>query len=202
MPGILITVTEPSCPLLLASASPRRRELLAQLGYDFAVQPADIDERPQPGEDPAQHVERLAREKAAAVAAKAPQACVLAADTIVVLDGEILGKPRNDGHARAMLAALSGSTHAVMTAVSAVRNGRQQAFVQRSQVRFRTLAMEEIAAYVASGEPADKAGAYGIQGGAARFVAHMDGSYTGIMGLSLCQTEALLRELGCAAPTP
>lgn len=189
-----------NCELILASASPRRRELLAGLGFDFRVQPAHIDETPASGEEARAHVERLAQEKAQAVASVNAHAVVLAADTIVVLDGRILGKPSSDAEAFAMLCSLSGRQHQVMTAIAVHAQDQKKSLVQVSDVRFRALRKVEVAAYVNGGEPQDKAGAYGIQGGAARFVEHLSGSYTGVMGLPLCQTEQLLREIGCERP--
>ncbi len=191
-----------TCDLILASASPRRSELLGGLGYTFRVHPAHIDETPWENESAPVHVERLAREKARAVAATHPGAVVMAADTIVVLGPRILGKPVDDADAAAMLRALSGSRHEVMTAVAACKDDREEAFVHASQVRFRELSPADIATYVRSGECRDKAGAYGIQGGAARFVEHLSGSYTGVMGLPLCQTEQLLRRFGCEPEVP
>ncbi len=191
-----------ACDLILASASPRRSELLQGLGYVFRVQPAHIDETPWDHEPARDHVDRLAREKARAVAAQAPGAVVMAADTIVVLGPRILGKPVDDADAIAMLEDLSGSTHEVMTAVAVCADDREEAFVHVSQVRFRRLEPADIEAYVRSGECRDKAGAYGIQGGAARFVEHLAGSYTGVMGLPLCQTEQLLRRFGCGPEVP
>lgn len=188
--------------LILASASPRRRELLDGLGYRFTVQPAHIDETPGGDETARGHVERLAREKAAVVGREHTQSVVLAADTIVVLGSRILGKPVDDADAVAMLQALSGSVHEVMTAVAVRAGNREEAFVQVSQVRFRPLDETDVDRYVASGECRDKAGAYGIQGGAARFVEHLSGSYTGVMGLPLCQTEQLLRRFGCGPEVP
>lgn len=188
------------CELILASASPRRKELLASLGYQFRVQPAHINESPEVDEEPYAHVERLAREKAQVVAKNNPDAVVLAADTIVVLGRRILGKPRDDADAIAMLRDLSASCHQVMTAIAVCAKTEQMSRVQVSEVQFRTLQELEILAYVNSGEPRDKAGSYGIQGGAARFVEHLSGSYTGVMGLPLCQTEQLLREIGCEPP--
>lgn len=189
-----VFVSDPVRPLILASASPRRQQLLSTLGFAFEVQPANIDESPLPGESAPKHVLRLAREKAAAIQG---DAVVLAADTIVVLQGQILGKPKDAEDASRMLWSLSGSTHEVLTAI-AVRDGTEEAdWLSVSTVRFRELSGADVADYVATGEPLDKAGAYGIQGGAARFVEHLDGSYTGIMGLPLCQTEQLLRQFGC-----
>lgn len=176
--------------LLLASASPRRRELLAQIGVDFHVCPADVDETPLPGEPPEATVVRLARAKAAA--APAGGLPVLGADTVVVIDGTLLGKPVDAGDAAAMLRRLSGRTHEVMTAVAIAGGGRLASRLSRTQVTFRVLSAAEIARYVAGGEPADKAGAYAIQGQGAVFVAHIAGSYSGVVGLPLCETVDLL----------
>ena len=150
--------------VVLASQSPRRRELLALIGIPHEVLPADLDESLLPGEHPVEHAERLAREKARAVAATEPDAVVIGADTIVVLDGVILGKPHDAAEAARTLAQLSGRTHTVHTAVAVVRGGRVESGVESVEVTFRALTDEQISAYVATGEPMDKAGAYGIQG--------------------------------------
>ncbi len=188
--------------LILASGSPRRRELLAQAGFDFDVRPADIDESPLPDEPAAAYVERLAIEKAQAVCAlydkESAPVTVLAADTTVVLpDGGILAKPANAADARRMLGLLSGRTHAVMTGLAAVSSGRKGlvSAVEITQVAFLVLAEEEIAAYVASGEPLDKAGAYAIQGYAARWIPRIEGDYFNVVGLPIARTVALLAEL-------
>lgn len=181
-------------PLVLASASPRRRELLALLGLTFEVAAADIDESWRNGEAPAAHAERLAREKAAAVAR--PQAAVVAADTIVVIDGAILGKPRDAADAAAMLRALSGRGHTVHTAVAVAYRGREASLVESTQVWFRPLDERTIAEYVATGEPLDKAGAYGIQGYGAVLVERIAGDYFTVMGLGLGRMVELLREVG------
>ncbi len=188
--------------IVLASASPRRRTLLAQLGLDVTVQPAAVDETPAAGEAPARYVERLAREKALAVAAGHPGRIVLGADTAVVLDGEILGKPRDERHAFDMLGRLMGRWHEVLTAVCAVRDGARHEQVAATRVRLRLIEPAEMAAYWASGEPADKAGAYAIQGLGAIFVERIEGSYSAVMGLPLFETAALLAELGCPVLTP
>ena len=182
--------------IILASASPRRAELLQQIGLKFSVRPADIDETPEPDETPEHYVERLAREKALVVAGSSPECLVLGSDTSVVLDGEILGKPSDFTEARETLARLSGATHQVMTAVALASEGQCQSVLVITEVCFRQLSTAEIDAYVASGEPLGKAGAYGIQGRAAEFVERIDGSYSGIMGLPLFETAALLREAG------
>jgi septum formation protein len=185
--------------LLLASRSPRRADLLRTLGVSFAVIDVDIDERPQPDEDPAAYVARLARGKARAGFATARERGlpVLAADTTVVLDGAILGKPADAAAARDMLASLGGRAHQVLTGVAVIDvRGDLQAAVVSTQVRFRALEAREIAAYVASGEPADKAGGYGIQGLGGALVAGIDGSYSNVVGLPLAETLALLTAVG------
>lgn len=180
--------------LVLASASPRRSELLAGLGLRFSQQAADIDERWQPGESPEHYVERLALEKARAIAVDCPAAVVLGSDTTVVLDGEPLGKPADEAEACAMLAALSGREHEVLTAIAVVGPQGEKSRVVATKVRFRPLSEAEIRAYWRSGEPADKAGAYGIQGLAAIFVERLEGSYSAVVGLPLAETAALLKE--------
>jgi septum formation protein len=182
-------------PLTLASGSPRRRELLSQLGLRFTVQPVDIDESPQPGEKPEPYVLRLAREKAAAGDARG---IILAADTIVTLDGDLLGKPRDEADARAMLARLSGREHQVATGVAVrdTESGRESAGVEVSTVRFASLTEREIAWYVAGGEPMDKAGAYAIQGVGNLFIAALEGNFTNVVGLPLPLVYRLLGDLG------
>jgi septum formation protein len=182
---------DPCTPrLVLASASPRRRELLATLGRAFAVVVPEIDETPVPGEHPRAFAERLAQEKADAV----PDAgLVVAADTIVVQNETILGKPADAAHAREMLRSLSGRTHEVITGVCVKGEGRSVVFSVGTDVVFRTLEEAEIEAYIATGEPMDKAGAYAIQGGAAHMVRAIRGSYTNVVGLPLCELhEALI----------
>jgi septum formation protein len=189
--------------LILASGSPRRRELLAQAGFSFSVRAADIDETPRPGEAAAAYVERLAQEKAQAVCAFSgdadPPALVLAADTSVVLaDGIILGKPANDADAARMLGLLSGATHSVMTGiaiVSTVVPERIVSAVETTRVTFSQIPPAEISAYIAGGEPRDKAGAYAIQGFAARWIPRIEGDYFNVVGLPIARTVALLREL-------
>ncbi|EJN28658.1 MULTISPECIES: Maf family protein [Pseudomonas] len=185
--------------LYLASGSPRRRELLTQIGVSFSVISADIDETPLPEECPLAYVERLARGKAEAghgTVVSDADFCVLGADTAVVLDGKILGKPVDEADACAMLMLLSGREHEVLTAI-AVRNGeRCESLVVRSLVRFRNIDRDEAAAYWASGEPRDKAGGYGIQGLGAVFVAGLNGSYSAVVGLPLCETCELLGHFG------
>ncbi|XKH01417.1 Maf family nucleotide pyrophosphatase [Marinobacter nauticus] len=182
--------------LILASASPRRTELLTSIGVSFDVQPADIDETPGPDETAYDYVERLAREKAEAVALSSPHQLVMGSDTSVVLEGEILGKPATQAEARSMLARLSGNTHQVMTAVALVEKGRCQHVVSVTNVTFRQLEADEIDAYVATGEPMDKAGGYGIQGLGGIFVTDLQGSYSAVVGLPLQETAALLAQAG------
>ncbi len=182
--------------VILASQSPRRRELLTLVGIKHLVSPADIDESVMPDELPVPHCERLARAKAHVLAERHPDAVVIAADTIVVLDGDILGKPRDVADARAMIARLSGRTHTVFTAMAVARGGRTESAVEEVAVTFRVLSAEEIAEYVATGEPMDKAGAYGIQGYGATIVERIDGDYFSVMGLGLRRLVALLERLG------
>ncbi len=182
--------------VILASQSPRRRELLSLVGIDHEVQPADIDETPWLDELPVPHTERLARGKAAVIAARAPDALVIAADTIVVVDGAILGKPSDIPEARAMLRRLSGRTHEVCTAMSVAIGEKVESAVVRVFVRFRALDDDTIARYVNTGEPMDKAGAYGIQGFGATIVEHIDGDYFAVMGLSLVTVVQLAERLG------
>ena len=183
-------------PVILASQSPRRRELLALVGISHAVQPADIDESAFPDEEPRAHCERLAREKVATIAAREPDALVIGSDTIVVVDGDVLGKPGDAAEARAMLARLSGRSHIVMTAVAVRWRGKERSAVEEVGVTFHELSTAEIAEYVATREPMDKAGAYGIQGYGATIVARVDGDYFAVMGLPLQRLVRLLAELG------
>lgn len=182
--------------LILASASPRRRELLQTLGRPFSVVISEIDERPWPREKPASYALRNAAEKARAVAARHPDAVVLAADTIVVVDERILEKPRDAAHAAEMLRLLSGRDHEVMTGVCVwapdSEGFRERAEVARTRVWFRPLSESDITTYIASGEPMDKAGAYAIQGGAACFVERIDGPYDNVVGLPLDIVRRLL----------
>ncbi len=178
--------------LVLASASPRRAELLRAAGFTFTVDAVDIDESVAPAEPPDAYVRRLARGKAEAGARRHPEAAVLGADTVVVVDGRILGKPRDDGDARDMLAALSGRVHHVDTGVAVAREGRIRDAVDISAVTFAPLSSAQISAYVATGEPRDKAGAYAIQGWAARFVERLEGSYSGVVGLPVAVAHRLL----------
>ncbi|AGA71915.1 septum formation inhibitor Maf [Pseudomonas plecoglossicida] len=186
-------------PLYLASGSPRRRELLAQIGVPFSVVSAPIDETPLPNESAPAYVERLARAKAAAgLACLEGPAVVLGADTAVVLDGRILGKPENREDALAMLADLSGREHQVLTAVALSDGQRVHSLCVTSKVRFRAISAEEAQRYWASGEPADKAGGYAIQGLGAVFVTGLSGSYSAVVGLPLSETAELLGQFGIA----
>jgi len=180
----------------LASLSPRRQELLTQIGVTHVVSAADIDEAVHPGEAPADYVVRVACAKARAVRARGTQLPVLAADTTVVIDGLILAKPRDRTEGIAMLARLSGRTHQVLTAV-ALASATGVAFrLSASEVRLRELTSEECAAYWATGEPRDKAGGYAIQGRGALFIEHLSGSYSGVVGLPLYETGQLLAAAG------
>lgn len=181
--------------LILASGSPRRAEILTSLGIPFTVSPTDIPEDPLPGETAEAAARRLATEKAARAAEKAPESWVLAADTLVFLDGATLGKPRDDAEAEAMLRRLAGREHGVVTAVHLRRGkdpGRGRA--ELSRVRFAPMTEEEIRWYVATGEPHDKAGAYGVQGLGARFIEGIQGSFTNVMGLPARSVYELLRD--------
>jgi septum formation protein len=180
--------------IVLASSSPRRRELLALIGIRHEVVPADIDERYLAGEGARTHAERLAREKAVKI--RREGAVVIGADTIVVVDGDVLGKPRDDGEAARMLRRLSGRTHVVMTAVAVAFGGRVESAVEEVDVTFHALTDDDILAYIATREPMDKAGAYGIQGFGATIVARVDGDYFAVMGMPLQLLVRLLARLG------
>jgi septum formation protein len=184
--------------LLLASASPRRADLLRSAGISFDVIPADVDERPLDNEAPEAYVERLARAKAAAAAPSlpAPDVFVLAADTAVVVDGEIFGKPGDGADAARMLRRLSGRAHDVLTGVAVLAHGTLHSFVDRTRVWMRRLADHEIDWYIESGEPVGKAGAYAIQGLASRFIVRIDGSSATVVGLPVSRVYGLLVELG------
>lgn len=185
--------------LLLASASPRRAEILETLGIPFDLAPTDVEETLQPGESGRDAALRLAREKAAAAAARHPGDWVLAADTLVLLDGELLGKPRDDSEAGEMLRRLAGREHRVVTAVRLARGSEPGSdALEESRVRIAPLDEEEIRWYVATGEPRDKAGAYAVQGLGARFVESVEGSFTNVMGLPARSVYRLLR----GAPDP
>jgi septum formation protein len=188
----------------LASASPRRRELLAQIAVPFQILKVEVDETVAPGESPLAYVSRLADAKAEAGRRLAGQAgasprSVIAADTAVVIDGEILSKPRDRADGLRMLRLLSGRAHEVLTAVALAAGGRMNACVSRSEVTFRAIDPAEALGYWDTGEPRDKAGGYAIQGRGAVFVADLHGSYSGVMGLPLYETAALLRQAGIAA---
>ena len=182
--------------VVLASQSPRRRDLLTLIGIPHEVSPADIDESVHADEAPVPHCERLARTKAATLAARDNEALVIGSDTIVVIDGDILGKPRDAADACAMIARLAGRTHTVFTAVAVAHRGRIVSGVESVSVTFRSLDAGQIAAYVATGEPMDKAGAYGIQGYGATIVERIDGDYFAVMGLAIGRMVALMGELG------
>ena len=184
--------------IYLASQSPRRQALLQQIGISFEVLEVDVEEAPLPEEPAGVFVERVALDKARAGLARLPpgrRRPVLGADTCVVAGGVIMGKPRDRAHALDMLQRLSGTTHEVLSAV-ALAGAREALRVSTSRVTFRTLSLAECAAYWETGEPADKAGGYAIQGLAAMFITHLAGSYSGVMGLPLYETAELLRESG------
>lgn len=184
--------------LILASASPRRQKLLSQLGTPFTVLPADIDERHHAGETPRDYVVRMSRTKAQKVARQYPDAWVLGADTIVTIDDRILGKPRDPADAAAMLSSLSGRVHVVMTGLALVHHGQGYTALETvsTRVYFRPLSEADIAIYIATEEPLDKAGAYAIQGYAAAFVDRYEGCYTNVVGLPIQRTVALLQGAG------
>lgn len=180
--------------LILASQSPRRRELLGLFGIPFEIKIADIDETMDGAKPPYEEVARVSCAKAKAVAA-APEDLVIAADTIVVCGGRVLGKPKTAAEAKQMLQLLSGRDHQVMTGVTVVRGDRAEVFTEVTDLHFRTLSEREIDRYVASGEPMDKAGAYGIQGGAALFCDRMAGDYYNVMGLPVCRLGQVLKRM-------
>jgi septum formation protein len=182
--------------ICLASISPRRRELLAQIGVSHMVAGADIDETAVPGEPPRAYVARLAREKALAIRRTGQQLPVLAADTTVVVDGQIFGKPRDRAHAIDMLGRLGGRTHEVLTAVALAHSQGVSERLSANTVRFRKISPQECAAYWETGEPRDKAGGYAIQGLGAVFVEALNGSYSAVMGLPLFETGELLQAAG------
>ena len=180
----------------LASASPRRSQLLRQIGVAHDIRPVDLDESRLPGESPRDYVLRLAREKASAGVARGGGVPVLAADTTVAIGEEIFGKPRDEDDGVRMLAALSGRSHDVLTAVALASAGRLETAISATRVTFRALSAAESRNYWASSEPVDKAGAYAIQGFGAVFIARLEGSYSGVMGLPLCETATLLDAAG------
>ena len=184
--------------LILASASPRRAELLRAAGIEFEVMPAHIDETSQPAESPDDYVRRIADAKARAIAGRANGRIILAADTTVVIDDQMLAKPGDDEDAKRMLRMLSGRTHEVLTAVAVCRGPERSALlveVERTQVKFAPLNEFEIDWYVATGEPRDKAGAYAIQGYASRFITRIDGSYSNVVGLPIALVYDILKGL-------
>lgn len=183
--------------IILASASPRRRELLSQIGVSYIVQPVDMDETPLSNELPLAYVQRLAAEKSLLAQAQCGDALpVLAADTSVIVDEQILGKPENKQHAIDMLLQLSGRSHQVYTAISLRSAAQHWQAVSQTEVSFRVLSIEEISSYWATGEPCDKAGAYAIQGVASIFVSAINGSFSGVVGLPLFETANLLAQAG------
>lgn len=182
--------------LVLASASPRRLMLLQErLGLAVQVIPADIDESPRHGESPSALVQRLARRKVSAVEVEADD-LVVAADTVVIADGEVMGKPESHDKARLMLQGLSGREHSVLTGVAVKLGAKGASGVERTKVRFRRLSPSEIQTYVDTGDPMDKAGAYGIQGMAGMFVEHIEGTETGVIGLPLGRLSVLVASVG------
>lgn len=180
--------------LILASASPRRQELLRIFGCPFTVRAADIDETMDPDKAPFDEVARVSRQKAQAIAAGQDDV-IIAADTIVVCCGKVLGKPRDAEDARRMLSLLSGRDHQVMTGCTVIRGSRAVTFTEVTDLHFRPLLPQEIRRYILTGEPMDKAGAYGIQGGAALFCQRMEGDYYNVMGLPLCRLGQVLRDM-------
>ena len=182
--------------MILASQSPRRRELLSMLGLEFQIVTADIDETMDAALSVEEAVAEVCEKKAAAVGQQHPGDLIIAADTIVVLENTVLGKPRSEEEAKAMLRSLSGRAHTVMTAFCIWQGGKADTHVEKTLVRFRALCDEEIAAYVATGSPMDKAGAYGIQDQASIFVEALEGDYYNVMGLPLCSLTKCLRKWG------
>lgn len=194
-------LTRPDPVVYLASRSPRRRELLGQLGLRAEVLDIEVDESPLPGENGAELVLRLARAKVLAAKAPDPAPAIIAADTAVTLDGEIYGKPANLADAQRILGRLAGRTHEVVTGLAVAHAGRCQVALSRSEVTMRPLTAEEIERYWRTGEPADKAGSYAIQGLGAMFIAGLAGSYSGVMGLPLYELAGLLAGCGYRLPT-
>ena len=191
-------MSDPKVDLILASASPRRQELLAQIGVCFKVQPMDIDESVHSGEAPAAYVQRMAQEKAEAGWQRLGQAAelpVLGADTAVILDQTILGKPTDQDDAVAMLLALSGRSHQVISGVAVMTEQHQLVTTVTTEVHFRTLTRAQCIRYWQTGEPADKAGGYGIQGLAATFISGIEGSYSAVVGLPLAETADMLEQV-------
>jgi septum formation protein len=185
-----------TCKVVLASGSPRRRDLLNLIGIQHEVRPANIDETMRPREVPRRHAERLAREKASAIAVRDPDLITIGADTVVVINRKVLGKPANAADAARMLGMLSGREHTVITAVAVARGKKLRSAIEEVRVKFRRLRNDEIEAYIATGESMDKAGAYGIQGFGATIVERVEGDYFAVMGLPLVRLVALLRDVG------
>ncbi len=188
--------------LVLASASPRRQELLRNSGIAFEVQPANIPEEPLSDEDPKSCAERMAREKALAIARQRPEDCVLGADTVVVANGQLLGKPSDAADAERMLRQLSGRDHQVITGVCLVIGGHASIASETTLVSMSEITDQEIADYVASGEPMDKAGAYAIQGIASRWIPRIEGDYSNVVGLPVALVFRMLREQGINSRFP
>jgi len=184
------------CRVVLASASPRRRDLLNLVGIAHEVRPANIDETMRPREAPRRHAERLAREKASAVATRDSDLITIGADTVVVINRKVLGKPADADDAARMLRMLSGREHTVITAVAVSRGRKLRSAIEEVRVKFRQLRDDEIGAYIATGEPMDKAGAYGIQGYGATIVEGIEGDYFAVMGLPLVRLVGLMRDVG------
>jgi septum formation protein len=184
------------CRVVLASGSPRRHQLLNLIGIEHEVNSANIDETPRPREAPRRYAERLAREKAATVAVRDPDLITIGADTVVVINRKVLGKPTDASDAARMLAMLSGREHTVITAVAVARGRKLRSAIEEVRVKFRRLREDEIEAYIATGEPMDKAGAYGIQGFGATIVERIEGDYFAVMGLPLVRLVGLMRDVG------
>lgn len=185
-----------TCHVVLASSSPRRRDLLNLIGIPHEVRPANIDETMRPREAPRRYAERLAREKASAIAVRDPGLITIGADTVVVVNRKVLGKPSDPDDAARMLGMLSGREHTVITAVAVSRGRKLRSAIEEVLVKFRRLREDEIEAYVATGEPMDKAGAYGIQGFGATMVERVEGDYFAVMGLPLARLVGLMRDVG------
>jgi septum formation protein len=185
-------------PIILASKSPRRKDLLCQVGLDFHVDPAEVDERVLPNEVPEGYAVRVALEKARITASRTGAGIVIAADTIVVIDDEILGKPEDAQHAERMLKRLSGKAHRVITGLAVMDAATERTLTRTSITRvwFRRLTPQEIASYIATGEPLDKAGAYGIQGRASKFIRGIEGCYFNVVGLPVPLVYEMLKSLG------
>ena len=182
--------------IILASKSPRRKQLLSMMGLEFTVQTADIDETMDKSQTPEHEVAAVSARKAEKIAREHPDDIIISADTIVVIDGKILGKPKDEEDAANMLRLLSGRTHTVYTGLTVYANGESKTQVVGTEVTFRELSDAEIAAYIRTGEPMDKAGSYGIQGYGSMFVSHLNGDYFCVMGLPVCTLGEMLREAG------